>query len=51
LNQYSNQNPSEFNLLIPDLMNAFMIEKQEDEKNETYLNRLWDEAKKVLRLT
>ena len=51
LNQYPNQNPSEFNLLIPDLMNAFMIEKQEDEKNETYLNRLWDEAKKVLRLT
>ena len=31
---YSDQNPSDFNKLIPSIMNVFSIEKQEDEKSE-----------------
>jgi DNA repair exonuclease SbcCD nuclease subunit len=46
---YSEQNPSDFNSLIPELMNSLSIEKQEDEKTETFNNRLLDGVKKVLK--
>ena len=46
---YSEQNPSDFNSLIPELMNSLSIEKQEDEKSEIFINRLLDGAKKVLK--
>tara|TARA_Y100000034_G_scaffold136933_1_gene217294 strand:- start:2103 stop:3263 length:1161 start_codon:yes stop_codon:yes gene_type:complete len=46
---YSEKNPSDFNSLIPQLMNTLQIEKQEDEKNETFEKRLLEESKKVLR--
>ena len=46
---YSNENPSDFNRLIPELMNALAIEKQEDEKTEIFNNRVLDNTKKVLR--
>lgn len=46
---YSKQNPSELNSLLPQLINALSIEKQEDEKNETFNRRLLEEAKKILK--
>ncbi len=45
---YSEQNPSDFNSLIPLLLNSLAIEKQEGETSETFLNRLVAETKKVL---
>jgi DNA repair exonuclease SbcCD nuclease subunit len=49
INVYSYQNPSDFNKLIPELVNVLSIEKQEDEKTDTFNNRLLDEARKVLK--
>ncbi len=49
INIYSEKNPSDFNKLISQLMNTLQIEKQEDEKNETFEKRLLEESKKVLR--
>ena len=46
---YSDQNPSEFNKLISQVMNVFSIEKQEDERSEVFINRLLDGTKKVLK--
>jgi DNA repair protein SbcD/Mre11 len=46
---YSERNPSKFNHLIPQVINAFSIEKQEDEKTEVFTNRLLDEARRVLK--
>ena len=45
---YSEQNPSDFNKLIPQLINTLSIEKQEGETQESFSKRLFDEAKKVL---
>jgi len=46
--KYTQENPSDFNKLIPDLMNALSIEKLEDEKSIFYENRLLDEVKKII---
>jgi len=46
---YSEQNPSDFNNLIHQLMDAFSIEKQEGEKTDIFTSRLLDGAKKVLK--
>ncbi len=46
---HSEKNPSNFNSLVPELMNILSIEKQEDEKIETFHSRLLAEAKNVLR--
>ncbi len=48
INLYSQQNPSDFNKLIPSLIQILSIEKQEGEKTEIFTDRLLDEAKKVL---
>jgi len=45
---YSKENPSDLNVLIPEIMGALSIEKQEDEKTETFNSRLLSEARKVL---
>ncbi len=45
---YSNENPSEFNKIIPALMNSISVEKQEGETVEGFNNRLLEDAKKVL---
>ena len=45
---YSHQNPSNFNKLLPQIINAFSIEKQEDERSEVFINRLFDGTRKVL---
>ncbi len=46
---YSDQNPSDFNKLISQVMNVFSIEKQEDERSEVFINRLLDGTKRVLK--
>src|SRR3989339_889595 len=45
---YSQENPSILNELIPQIMNALSIEKQEGETTETFTRRLIEESKKVL---
>jgi len=45
---YSQENPSALNELIPQIMNALSIEKQEGETTETFTRRLIEESKKVL---
>ncbi|MEJ2267714.1 MAG: hypothetical protein P8X70_01420 [Nanoarchaeota archaeon] len=49
INNYSEQNPSEFNNLIPQLIEGLAIEKQEGEKTEIFKNRVLDEARKILK--
>lgn len=46
---YSEKNKSDFNSFAPELMNILSIEKQEDEKIETFQSRLLSEARRVLR--
>ncbi len=46
---YSEQNHSEFNSLIPELMHSLSIEKQEGEKSDIFTNRLIEESKKILK--
>ena len=46
---YSEQHPSNFNSIISELLNCLSIEKQEDEKTETFTNRLLEGTKKVLK--
>jgi hypothetical protein len=48
IGKYSLQNPSNFNTIIPELMNVLSLEKQEGETNETFETRLLENAKKVL---
>jgi len=45
---YSEDNPSDFNELIPQLMHSLTTEKQEGETSESFSNRLMDEARKVM---
>jgi len=47
---YSEQNQSDFNELIPQLISSLSIEKQEGEKTEIFTNRIITEAKKILKL-
>jgi DNA repair exonuclease SbcCD nuclease subunit len=46
---YSDENPSDFNELMPELINALSIEKEEGEKTEMFENRLIDSTRKILR--
>ena len=46
---YSEQNPSDFNLLIPQLINSFSIERQEGETIDSFNSHLFEEAKKILK--
>ncbi|MFH1503518.1 MAG: DNA repair exonuclease [Candidatus Diapherotrites archaeon] len=46
---YSDENPSNFNKLINELMEVLSTEKQEGETTETFNNRLISGAKKVLK--
>ena len=45
---FSEQNLSDLNKTIPQLMNSFSTEKQEGETTESFTSRLMDEAKKIL---
>ena len=46
---YSEQNPSDFNKLIPELMNSLSIEKQEGETTDTFNNRLIENTRRILK--
>ena len=46
---YTKENPSNFNDLIPILINSLSIEKQEGEKTESFNTRIIEEAKKILK--
>jgi hypothetical protein len=50
IKQCAEQNPSDFNKLIPRLLDSFSIEKQEDEKVENFTNRIMNEAKSILNI-
>lgn len=45
---YSEENPSDFNKFIQQLISSFAVEKQEGETSENFSKRLLDEAKKIL---
>lgn len=45
---YSENNFSNFNSLIPQLMNSMSLEKQEDEKTDIFTKRIIEEARRVL---
>lgn len=46
---YSSENPSDFNSLIPELMNSLATEKQEGEKSEMFENRIIESARRILK--
>jgi DNA repair exonuclease SbcCD nuclease subunit len=46
---YSEQNPSDFNSLIPQLVNSLSIEKQEGETSDNFTKRILEESKKILK--
>jgi len=46
---YSEQNPSDFNKLIPELINSLAVEKQEGETTDSFTNRLMETSKKIMR--
>ena len=46
---FSNENPSSFNELIPQLINSLSLEKQEDEKSIVFENRLLETIKKIIK--
>ncbi|MDO8623587.1 MAG: DNA repair exonuclease [archaeon] len=50
INVYSEEDPSQFNDLIYELMNSLDLEKQEDESNSVFEQRILDNVKKLLRL-
>ena len=45
---YSEENPSDFNKFIPQLIGSFNIDKQEGETSDNFSKRILDEAKKIL---
>ena len=48
IKRYSEENPSNFNDFIPQLMNALSIEKQEGETNDNFNNRLIEDSRRLL---
>ncbi|MDO8517091.1 MAG: hypothetical protein Q7S33_03105, partial [Nanoarchaeota archaeon] len=50
IEEYSGKNPTEFNKIMPQLINILSVEKNEDEKIVIFENRLMDELKKILNL-
>ena len=46
---YSQENPSSFNKIIGELMNALSIEKQEGETTETFNNRIFQGANRFFK--
>jgi len=50
IEEYSKNNPTDFDKMIHDLMHSMSIEKNEDEKEVIYEKRLLDDLKKILNL-
>lgn len=49
ITMFSDENPSSFNELIPQLISALSLEKQEDEKSLVFENRLLENVKKIIK--
>lgn len=49
IKKYSSENPSKFNDIIPDLMSALSIERQEGETVDSFNQRLIEDAKNILK--
>ena len=49
IKNYSDQNLSDFNKTIPEVMNSLTTEKQDGETTESFTNRLMDETKKIFK--
>lgn len=50
INEYSKTNPHDFNKYLTQLMHALSIEKNEEEKSQTFEERLLSELKNILNL-
>jgi DNA repair exonuclease SbcCD nuclease subunit len=50
IGEYSKKNPTDFNKYLPQLMAAFSLEKNEDEKSIVYEDRLLSELKNILEI-
>jgi len=50
INIFSSENPSNFNELIPQLINSLNLEKQEDEKSAVFEQRILENVKKIIKL-
>ncbi len=50
IKKYSGENPSEFNKIIPQLMNILSAEKQEGETVDSFNSRLLEDARKILEI-
>lgn len=50
IEQYSKENPSDFNKVLRQLMNSLSIEKNEDEKSVVFEDRLMSDLKMILSL-
>jgi len=50
IEKYAEKNPANFNKFLPSLINALSVEKNEDEKNIIFENRLMDDLIKILDL-
>jgi len=48
--EWKKENPHEFNLVLPQLMNILSMEKNEDEVSSIYETRLIDELKDILKI-
>lgn len=48
--EYSEKNPHDFNKFLPNLMSSAAIEKNEDETNIIFENRILDEMKRIFKL-
>ena len=48
IKKYCQENESKFNSLIPSLLNALSLEKQEDENSQNFALRLFNEFKKTI---
>jgi len=51
IQEYIEKNPEDLNKFLPQLMNILSIEKNEDEKSQTFESRLMDELNKLLNLS
>ena len=50
IEEFSSQNPNEFNKFLPQIMNSLSIEKNDDEKNAVFEERIIDELKVILKM-
>jgi hypothetical protein len=50
IKKFQEENPSELNKFIPELMNSLELEKKEDERSKFFEERLFEDIKKILEI-